>query len=36
MLKFAMKKGKWPADVVKSVMGLVTQGIKKSISLVKK
>ncbi len=36
MLKFAMRKGKWPPDVVKSVMGLVKQGIKKTISLVKK
>ncbi len=36
MLKFAIKKGKWPQDLVKSVMGLVTQGIKKTASLVKK
>src|SRR5258706_5754770 len=36
MLKFAMKRGKWPPELVKSVMGLITQGIKKSISLVKK
>jgi len=36
MLKFAMRKGKWPADVVKSIMGLVTQGVKKSMTLVKK
>ncbi len=36
MLKFAIKRGKWPPELVKSVMGLITQGIKKSISLVKK
>ncbi len=36
MLKFAMRKGKWPPDLVKSIMGLVKQGVKKSISLVKK
>jgi putative RecB family exonuclease len=36
MLKYAMKKGKWPADVVKSIMGLITQGIHRTVSLVKK
>jgi len=36
MLKFGMRRGKWPADVVKSIMGLVKQGVKKSVSLVKK
>ena len=36
MLKFKLKKEKWPPDVVKSIMGLVTTGIKKTISLVKK
>jgi putative RecB family exonuclease len=36
MLKFAMRKGKWPPELVKSIMGLVTQGLKKTISLVKK
>ena len=36
MLKFAMKKGKWPSDLVKSIMGLVKQGVKKSITLAKK
>ncbi len=36
MLKWAMKKNKWPDMLVKSIMGLVKQGIKKSISLVKK
>jgi len=36
MLKFKLRKEKWPPDVVKSIMGLVTQGIKKTISLVKK
>ncbi len=36
MLKFAMRKGKWPQELVKSILGLVTQGIKKSVSLVKK
>lgn len=36
MLKFAMKKGRWPADIVKSIMGLVSTATKKSISLIKK
>ena len=36
MLKFGMRRGQWPADVVKSIMGLVKQGIKKSVALVKK
>jgi len=36
MLKFALKRGKWPEALVKSIMGLVTQGIKRTISLVKK
>ncbi len=36
MLKFAIKKGKWPEALVKSVLGLVKQGVKKSIALVKK
>ena len=36
MLKFAMKKGKWPADLVKSILGLVHPQMKKTISLVKK
>lgn len=36
MLKFALKKGKWPENLVKTVMGLVTQGVRKSIALVKK
>lgn len=36
MLKFAMRNKKWPQDLVKSIMGLVTQGVKKSVSLVKK
>lgn len=36
MLKFAIKKGKWPADVVKAILGLVTQGMKRSVSLIKK
>lgn len=36
MLKYAVKRGKWPEPLVKSIMGLVTQGIKKSIALVKK
>jgi len=36
MLKFAIKKKTWTPDVVKSVLGLVTTGIKKTISLVKK
>lgn len=36
MLKFAMKKGKWPADLVKSILGLVTHSVRKTIALVKK
>ena len=36
MLKYAIKRGKWPENLVKSIMGLVTQGIKRSIALVKK
>jgi putative RecB family exonuclease len=36
MLKFAIRRGKWPADIVKSILGLVTQQVKKTISLVKK
>ena len=36
MLKFAMKKNKWPADVVKSIMGLITVGLRKTVSLVSK
>ena len=36
MLKYAMKRGQWPADIVKSILGLVGTGLKKSISLVKK
>ncbi len=36
MLKFAIKRGKWPQDLVKSIMGLVTQGVKRTLTLVKK
>lgn len=36
MLKYAMRKGRWPADLVKSLMGLITSGTRKSISLIKK
>ncbi len=36
MLKFALKNKKWPAEIVKSILGLVTQTVKKTISLVKK
>jgi putative RecB family exonuclease len=36
MLKFALKKGKWPADLVKSILGLVARQVKRSVSLVKK
>ena len=36
MLKYAVKRGKWPQELVKSIMGLVTQGIKRTIALVKK
>ena len=36
MLRFAIKRGKWPADLVKSIMGLVTMQVKKTVSLVKK
>ena len=36
MLKFAMKRNKWPEELVKSVLSLVTQSVKKTISLIKK
>jgi putative RecB family exonuclease len=36
MLKFAIKKGKWPQDLVKSIMGLVTHRMKRTIALVRK
>lgn len=36
MLKYAMKKGKWPADLVKSLMGLVSTAARRTISLVRK
>lgn len=36
MLKYAMKKGNWPSDVVKSIMGLVSNTLTKTISLIKK
>lgn len=36
MLKFAIRRGKWPEALVKSIQGLVASGIKKSVALVKK
>jgi putative RecB family exonuclease len=36
MLKFAMRKEKWPVDLVKSIKGLVTQVVTRTVSLVKK
>ena len=36
MLKFAIKRKQWPEDLVKSILGLVVQQVKRSISLVKK
>lgn len=36
MLKFAMRRGKWPEALVKSIQGLVASGIKKSVALLKK
>jgi putative RecB family exonuclease len=36
MLKFAIKKGKWPEALVKSITGLVSQTVKKTVALVKK
>ncbi len=36
MLKFALRKGKWPEAAVKSIMGLIQRSVKKTISLVKK
>jgi len=36
MLKYAMKRGQWPGELVKSILGLVGVGLKKSITLVKK
>jgi len=36
MLRYAMRKGKWPAELVGSILGLATQTVRKTISLVKK
>jgi putative RecB family exonuclease len=36
MLKFAIRKNKWPEALVKSIMGLIEQGVKKTVSLMKK
>ncbi|MFA5975791.1 MAG: PD-(D/E)XK nuclease family protein [Elusimicrobiota bacterium] len=36
MLRFAMRKGKWPADLVKSITGLISTAVRKTISLTKK
>jgi putative RecB family exonuclease len=36
MLKFALRKKLWPPELVKSILGLVTKQVKKTISLVKK
>jgi putative RecB family exonuclease len=36
MLKWAMKRGRWPEDLVKSILGLVSTSAKKTLSLLKK
>jgi hypothetical protein len=36
MLQYAIRRGKWPEALVKSILSFVTTGIKKSIQLVKK
>lgn len=36
MLKFGMKRSTWPAELVKSITGLIKREIKRTISLVKK
>jgi putative RecB family exonuclease len=36
MLQWAVKKGKWPEALVKSIASLVTQGVRKTVQLVRK
>jgi len=36
MLRFALKKGKWPADLIKSIRGLVSSTLRKTVTLIKK
>jgi putative RecB family exonuclease len=36
MLQFAMKKNRWPEALVKSVLSFISQGVKKTVALVKK
>jgi len=36
MLQYAVKKGRWPETLVKSLLAFVTQGVRKTIALVKK
>ncbi len=36
MLKYAIKRGRWPEDLVKSIRSLITQGVTQTLSLVKK
>ena len=36
MLRFAMKKAKWPQDLVKSIVGLTSVAMKRTLSLIRK
>jgi hypothetical protein len=36
MLKFAMKRNKWPAELCAAIMGLVSATLKRTVSLVRK
>jgi putative RecB family exonuclease len=36
MLQFAMRRGKWPEALVKSIMSLIITGVRKTVQLVKK
>jgi hypothetical protein len=36
MLQYAVKKGKWPESLVKSILSFVTQTVRKTVQLVKK
>ena len=36
MLKYAIKRNHWPEALVKSIVGLIQTGVRKSVSLTKK
>jgi hypothetical protein len=36
MLKYAMKKGRWPADLVKAITSLLHVSLQKSVALLRK